>query len=355
MSRISESVVVVIPAFNPGQELLTLLAELARLGLDNILLVNDGSADDALFRQAADALPVTLLVHPQNRGKGAALKTAFRHVLSQPDCAGIKTLLTVDADGQHLPQDVLNLAQQAQAEPDVMILGKRDFSRGAQQEVPVKSLLGNRLTRHVLSQAADIQLQDTQTGLRAIPVALGKRFLDLPGSHYEFELECLVLAHQSGWAIREVPIATVYEDNNSASHFNPFLDSLRIYAVFTRFLSISLASFVIDIVLFALLHGVSGQVYLSTYGSRSCSALFNFCGNKLFVFKSRGRARLLREVAGYVLLVAASASLSAILVSIFHAKTGGNILFVKIVVDAFIFFLNFTVQRLVLFRRREPG
>ena len=102
---VSPDIVAVVPAYNPGEALLRLVDALR--GRLSLLVVDDGSEDASVFERLPEGEGVTVLAHAANRGKGAALKTAFRHVVDRPDAAGV---VTVDADGQHLPADALKVA-----------------------------------------------------------------------------------------------------------------------------------------------------------------------------------------------------------------------------------------------------
>ena len=127
----------IIPAYKPAKELLALLKQFEGNEAFQPVVVDDGSGPD--FAPIFDALPkwVTLLRHPENRGKGAALKTAFRYVLeSCPQCG---QAVTADADGQHRYEDILRVCATAKANPGALVLGSRKF----EGEVPLRSRLGN--------------------------------------------------------------------------------------------------------------------------------------------------------------------------------------------------------------------
>jgi glycosyltransferase involved in cell wall biosynthesis len=344
------NIAVLIPAYNPQAPLIDLLRKLVASGFSNIVLVDDGSEVTELFDIAGEQLQIQVLRHPQNCGKGAALKTGFNYI-ADSFSGEIKTVITVDADGQHLHTDVARLAGAAIDAPESLILGVRDF----QDSVPLRSKFGNYLTRTVLQKAKNISLSDTQTGLRAIPLAFAVRCCELTSSRYEFELESIVLASKQDIAIQELPIATVYIDNNDSSHFRPIVDSMRVYAVFARFISVSFASFLIDISAFAIAYAISSNVYTSTFLARSVSSTLNFLANKFFVFRSHNRMRAIFEASGYVLLVVVMATLSAYFVSLVHEATAFNVIAAKILVDAVLFFVSFLTQKYLLFRRRPAA
>jgi glycosyltransferase involved in cell wall biosynthesis len=222
---------VIIPAYNPSFALIEILQSLTIRGIGAIVLIDDGSAPGYrdLFARAAALPQVRLLRHEINRGKGAALKTAIRFVLEQfPSLAGI---VTADADGQHDPDDIRRIITSLQSNEAALVMGVRTFD----EAIPLRSLIGNVLTRHMVNVLLGRRLADTQTGLRGIPASMLPRLLELQSNRYEFELEMLLLAHGLLVPILEEPIRTIYEKDNQCSHFRPLVDSLKIYIVLLRF------------------------------------------------------------------------------------------------------------------------
>lgn len=341
------SIAILIPAYNPKKPFIDLVASLNEYGFTKIVVVDDGSESIGTFDLASMKAPLHVLRHAENLGKGAALKTGFAFI-SEKLGDEVKTIVTVDADGQHLCSDVIRITESANENSRNVILGVRDF----QDSVPIKSAIGNHLTRLVLKRAKNISLSDTQTGLRALPINFAKESCGITSNRYEFELESILLANQLGIEIQELPITTVYIANNESSHFRPIVDSMRVYAVFARFISISLVSFLIDIAAFAVSFAISSNVYTSTYLARSISATLNFLGNKFFVFKSDNKVRAIFEASGYVTLVVIMATLSAYFVNLVHSETLLNIIATKILVDAALFFVSFLAQKFLLFSER---
>ena len=187
--------------------------------------MNDGSDPEKnkIFEELSNH-QVVVLYHPKNEGKGQALKTAFHHYLqmNQHSAVGV---VTSDADGQHLPQDILKLSDALLNEHTQLHLGVRDFN---QQKIPYRSKLGNLLTRYIFKKLCAINIIDTQTGLRAIPYSLIQTSLNSDYSGYEFEMEMLLfLASRQQMKINQVPIETIYYDKNQQSHFKPFLDYVK--------------------------------------------------------------------------------------------------------------------------------
>ncbi|MBW1636473.1 MAG: glycosyltransferase family 2 protein [Deltaproteobacteria bacterium] len=225
-----KSVIIVIPAYQPDSELLLVLEQLEQRCVSKVLVVNDGSDPfhDPLFSRAAEYPQVKVLCHPENMGKGAALRTGFKFVMDREPTAA--NVVTADADGQHRPEDICRVSAACENNPDSLILGAREFN-GC---VPLRSRLGNSLTRWLYNTLFQQNLSDTQTGLRGIPVNVLASLLTLTSGRYSYELEMLLLLNQQQLPIVEIPISTVYENNNSSSHFRPLRDSLQIYLTLFR-------------------------------------------------------------------------------------------------------------------------
>ena len=343
------NVAVVIPSLNPDEKMLSLLSDLREAKFEHIVVVNDGSAAeyDSFFAAAKEQYGCTVLVHAVNQGKGRAMKTAFHHILTTlPQCAAA---VTVDADGQHRVKDICAVAAQTVQTPEKLVFGCRDFSSKT-AGIPPRSRFGNVLTRRLLALLCGISLSDTQTGLRGFSVPLMRRFLATKGERYEFEMNMILDAKESGIELCEVPIETVYIEENRSSHFNPLKDSLRIYAVFGKFLLSSLSSFALDILLYMLFLQLLAPVLTdekaiiaSAYAARVLSSLYNFTVNRKGVFKSRANAG--RSMVRYAILCVAQITVSALATSaLFSVFRFGKTLW-KFVVDIVLFVLSFRIQR----------
>lgn len=326
-----------------------LVEDLLRAPRQRIVIVDDGSGPeyaDVFQRVAADPR-VCLLRHATNLGKGQALKTGFNHVLLDAWSPGV---VTADADGQHLADDIRRVAEALLAAPDELVLGGRRLDAN----VPWRSAFGNSLTRYVFRGFVGRPLHDTQSGLRGIPRSLLADLLHLRASGYEFELEMLVLAANRGIRLNEVTIATVYEEGNRSSHFNPLRDSLKIYFVFLRFLALSLATAGLDFLVFWLAYSVTSNILLSTALARVVAGAFNFTLARTVVFRSRGAAR--SEVIRYVALVLWLMALSYGLLTGLVIVLGLSVYLAKMIAECTLFVASFALQRLLVFgqsRRRE--
>lgn len=226
--------IVLVPAYQPGDPLLGFLTELRAAAPDvHVVVVDDGSAPAAAPVLAAVAeLGCTLLRHPVNRGKGAALKTGFRHVA---EAFPGQEVVCADADGQHSVPDVLRVAEHVRR-TDHLVLGVRRFAG----RVPLRSRVGNTVTQVLFRAATGRGVQDTQTGLRAYPADLLDWLLAVPGERFEYEMNVLLQAARTGHPIDEVVIATTYLDDNASSHFAVLSDSVRIYWPLVRYVAASL-------------------------------------------------------------------------------------------------------------------
>lgn len=332
-------VIAVIPAYNPDETLLRLVDVLG--GHLPVVVVDDGSREASIFERLPAT--VTVLTHTDNCGKGAALKTAFRHIFEHyPDAVGVVTL---DADGQHLPEDVLKVVRRLRECPSSLTFGVRRF----EGDVPLRNRLGNLITRLVVRVFLRIHLSDTQTGLRGIPRELLPVALDVPFNRYEFEAEMLCRVKEFGVTFEEVVIHTVYFPHASRrSHFLPVIDSMRIYWALFRHVFAGLAAVVVDFGVYLIALFLSGQVLASVCAGRLSSLLFNFLLVKRFVFRSRNGGR--REFLLYLLQVAVMAVVTAQLITVASDVFDLHPAVLKIPIDILVYPLNFLLQRNVIFR-----
>ena len=339
--------VVLIPAYKPGPDFPGLISDLVRLGVERICVVDDGSGVwfRARFDETAQHPQVQIVRHAINLGKGAALKAGINAILC--DFPDVSVVVTADADGQHAPEDIIAVAQKACENPGALVLGSRVFA----EDVPLRSKLGNNATKIVLRIVAGQKLSDTQTGLRAIPAHLLPDLLKVPSQGYEFELDMLLLSRNRRLRILEQPIRTIYLHGNASSHFNPLLDSMRIYFVLLRFAMISMCTAVLDNLLFSVVYAYTGSKGLSQIVGRLGAMAFNFTSVKRMVFNSRGR--LLREFLQYAALVAVSGTVSYLLIVLFTSRFGIGVLKAKLLAEGMLFLANFLVQRDIIFTGDE--
>lgn len=366
-------VVAVIPSLNPDDKLLKTVDGLFRAGFTDVLLVDDGSRQDcqSIFAELEKRKGCAVLHHDVNRGKGRALKTAFSYYLEKYDIHIYQGVVTADADGQHLPEDIYQTAKVICATPTdsnhnlcahpehSLGLGTRNFN---EKDVPFKSRNGNKITTAVFQMLYGKRINDTQTGLRAISNGFLVRCLEIKGERFEYEINMLIAAVAQKLDIAEIPIQTVYFDDNRETHFHPVKDSIRIYRVmlasFFRFSCSGLFSMLVDQGLFALLQkvvftGMTGKlsIPLSTLIARICSSYLNYSLNRVFVFES-GRSSHVFLVRYYI-LCAFQMALSAAGVTILYTLTEFDTSLLKLAVDLLLFFISYRVQRAWVFREQQ--
>ncbi|GAA4312337.1 hypothetical protein GCM10023162_18200 [Klenkia terrae] len=333
-------VVLLVPAYQPDERLPALLSAVARLDPSiDLVVVDDGSGPTPVF-DACRALGAVVLRHGVNRGKGAALRAGLAHVLLVSPSAAV---VTADADGQHLPEDVVRVAGRA---PHGLVLGVRSFD-GA--DVPLRSKVGNRVSAVLVRAATGRALADTQTGLRGFAPDLLPWLLTVPGDRFEYELRVLLEVARRGTPIEQLPITTVYLAGNASSHFSPVRDSLRVYRPLALFLASSLSAFVVDLVALLVLGAVTGSLWLSVVGARVLSGTVNYQVNRRVVF---GAARSRRSVLGYVALAGSLLLANLALISGL-TWLGVPLLTAKLLTELALVAVSFTVQRCAVFRRRS--
>lgn len=359
MSTAYLQIPVIIPAYEPGENLIPFIDSLSEKGIQRIVVVDDGSgkAYESIFDEISRRENCMVLRHAVNLGKGRALKTAFNECMNRfPEAPGV---VTADSDGQHTPEGILSCMQELSGHPDALVLGCRDFDAS---NVPARSSFGNKCTRRVFRYLLGISITDTQTGLRGIPRSFMEILMNVKGERFEFETNMLIETKERQIPIREVPIDTIYIEQNQTSHFHPIRDSLRIYLVFTKFVFSSLSSSVVDLLLFGMfcnmlkgggaLFGAS-YIVQATVMARVLSAAYNFLINYKVVFRSRENMAL--TAAKYFLLAICQMGCSAFLVDLLYRATGGVEVLVKIPVDVLLFFLSFAIQREFVYRSRRRG
>lgn len=215
--------IILIPAYEPDSKLLKLLRQ-----IDNkysVVIVNDGSNKfyNEIFEVSQKYAHV--MSYTKNMGKGYALKTGLNYI---EDTFGDNYIVvTMDADGQHKLSDAIKLCQYAEKNLDTLVIGKRNWTKN----MPLRSRLGNTITRDIFKRITDQNIYDTQSGLRAFSYKLNDYMLSTSGNRFEYEMNVLLNLKNNNIKYHEIPIETIYLDNNKSSHFNTIKDSYKIYKV----------------------------------------------------------------------------------------------------------------------------
>jgi glycosyltransferase involved in cell wall biosynthesis len=190
-----------------------------------VLVVDDGSTDDTASQ--AEAAGARVLRQVPNAGKGAALRAGFRLALEE----GWDAIVTLDADGQHDPDEIPRFvaafsAPGAHGPRPELVIGRRDFAR-----MPVVRRLSNTLGTAAFSWAVGQAVPDNQSGYRLLGRRLMAAMLDSREAGFEFEVEMIAVCLKHGWALGWVPIATIYA--GEPSHVKP-MTHLRHFVRATR-------------------------------------------------------------------------------------------------------------------------
>ncbi len=213
--------VVLIPAYNPEPAMVKTAQELNEKGFF-VLIVNDGSAEEfsPLFSQAEKFARV--IGYEKNCGKGAALKHGIRCILKELPWA--KYFVTADADGQHSVSDIIKTAKLLRKKGGIVI-GSRDFKG----KIPLRSRVGNNLSRFAYTIETGRYIRDNQSGLRGFEASLCEWLLGVKGEKYDYEINVLMYAAKQNIPFCETPIETIYIEDNRSSHFDPVKDTLRLH------------------------------------------------------------------------------------------------------------------------------
>jgi putative flippase GtrA len=338
---------ILIPAYQPDEKLVELVRALKNEGFVDLIVVDDGGGPlyESLFEQCS-VLGCTILRHGINMGKGRALKTGLNYYLTR-GYPGIG-VITADSDGQHTPIDIHKVADAMAEAPDTFVLGTRHFTTN----VPLRSRFGNGVTRRFFALINGETVTDTQTGLRGLPDALVPLFLSLSGERYEYEMNMLLAIRPNGLKLKQIPIETIYINNNHASHFNTIRDSARIYRLIFAFVLSSLLAAAIDYSVFiAMTLAFPGRLLLSVVTARVCSSMVNYLINHNLVFRQKNTAKT--TVFRYYALVVFIMLLSYGMIHLLNNIVGINVYLAKLISDITLYFVSFLAQRDFVYRNRK--
>lgn len=350
----NNKVPILIPSFEPDENLIKICDDLITYELDNIIVINDGSSEiyNPIFKNLEDK-NIKVLYHNGNKGKGRALKTGFEYVLNSSE--EIIGCVTADSDGQHTPKDIGLCINNLIINNNSLILGTRDFD---DKGVPIRSMLGNKITRNIFSYLSGVKITDTQTGLRGIPKDFMEKSLNIQGERFEFEMNMLLLS-KDYLGIIEVPIETVYESKTDhKSHFNTVSDSIKVYKVllkmFMKYFLSSISSTGLDLILFFILVRFLESSYprsyimISTIIARVISAFYNYIINYKYVFHSIHKKT--ETILKYFMLAVTQMLLSGLIVTFLSRQIIiiDDVL-IKFFVDMILFFFSYYIQRRFIF------
>ena len=352
--------VLLIPALNPPEYLNEYLELLKRRGFFSVIIVDDGSrAECRDIFEKADRQGCIVLHHQERRGKGAALKTGMSCYLERFS-GKTDGIVTVNSDGSDSPEDIGKVAQALgdvnKMRPNSLVLGVRDLNSPA---LSGARRVGNKISRMIYRLLMNIRLQDTLTGLRGIPDAGITECTLLPGNGYEYETAMLIAWEHKGYI--EVPASTQKSSSGAEAHYRPVRDTFQIYLVifhkFLMFAMVSLSVSALDVFLFWLFteHFLEGRtaypIIWGTIIARVISASINYVMNRRLVFQSNEDRR--KSASMFVVLSIVQCMLSAVLVHALEFFSSADPVGLKIIVDVGLFFANYKVQHMFIFKKEE--
>lgn len=343
--------IVIIPSYEPSQNLCQLVDELISFDLKNIVVVDDGSGEkyQPIFEEVLSKGCV-VLHNSHNMGKGATLKNGIHYVIE--NYKNITGFVTCDSDGQHRPKDIKNVNDTLEKNLNSIVLGTRDFTS---PNVPKHNRYGNSFSSKYFRLLTGVKCPDTQTGLRGIPLFLGDIALSTPGDRFDYEMTFLTKVANKKVPFVFVKIETVYESKNDRSHFRPFVDSIRIYKTPLRFALSSIVCAGVDLGLFYLLSTFIDEniyilVVMATILARIVSGILNFSLNKLWSFSSKDKTS--KEIIKYLILYFAQMGLSMGGVALLTFAPIPLIVS-KIIVDGVLFIISYFIQHRWVFNDKR--
>jgi len=214
---IKSRIAVIIPVYNHEQKVRDVVLETLKLNCP-VFVIDDGSTDET-YNNIKDIERVTIVRHPINIGKGAAILTGFDKAVRIADWA-----ITLDADGQHDPLDAIDMINKIQKNERPIIVGMR---KGMKNKAPWTSRYGRKFSNFWVWVSGGPLINDSQSGFRLYPIPESIE-LDVRARRFQFEVEILVKAKRKNMPVVEVPVNVNYQKNTQrVSHFRPFIDFLR--------------------------------------------------------------------------------------------------------------------------------
>ena len=335
--------VILIPSYQPDEKLLGLLKRIDLNEFD-VFVVDDGSGSDYddIFKECKKYAKV--IRYDVNHGKGYALKLGIKTIKEK---YSKYVIVTMDSDGQHTIEDAKNLCDYVIDNPNTLVLGMRRRDK----KVPLRSRIGNGITKAVYSLVAGVNVYDTQTGLRAFSNQLVDFMINISGNRFEYEMNVLLMCARNHIYIHEIPIQTIYIEDNKSSHFDTLKDSYRIYKEILKFSFASICSFCIDYLLYFLFVTMTGYLVFSNILARIISSCFNYIMNKRFVFQVNGNR--VTSALSYFLLAIFILVCNTFFLYLLVNKMYISKWLAKLIVEFVLFFVSWFVQKNIIFKNRK--
>ena len=332
-------IIILIPAYKPDHRLINFIKELNVQHLP-ILVVDDGSGKN--YQDIFDAVKkigIQFVNHQINKGKGAALKTGLAQIIqSYPETSGI---ITADCDGRHKVTDIMKIIDLMHNNPHVLILGSHSFINN--------SSFSQKITKTAFKFFTGLNISDIQTGLRGLPSCMFKDLLQLEGKRFDYEINMLLRLKTWGITYIEIPVETIYPQNNTSTYHHSIIDFILIFKQFLTMLATSILSFGIDYLLFILFHIFSGfSVAICYILARIISSLLNYTLNSKAVFKAGNLNCFIR----YYILAAFIMLIGSLGTQFLANITNMHVIFCKLIIDLFLFLVNYYIQKNYVFVKK---
>ncbi|MDF2566559.1 MAG: glycosyl transferase family 2 [Oscillospiraceae bacterium] len=337
---------VLIPAYEPTKKMLVLIQQIQNETNYQILIIDDGSGEkyQEIFHQAQE-FGCIVLKHFCNKGKGEALKTGFAYLLSQKENDAV---VCADCDGQHHIEDIIKVANAIEQNKNQIVLGTRRFKG----KVPFKSRFGNTITAWTFALFTGKKIADTQTGLRGYPCSMLKWLCSVEGSRFEYEFNLLMSAIDFKYEIKQIPILTIYDNNNRGTHFRPVVDSARIYWILLKFCTASSISAVLDFSLLFTFKTLTESLLFGVVVARIVSSVLNYYLNKKMVFKVKDIS-LTQSAPKYFGLVLVIMIANYLLLSLLVQEAHIPVIAAKILTELILFNVSYIIQKRFIFKKEK--
>lgn len=348
----NNEILIIIPAYNPPIKLFEALLTKLEGAFKHVLIVNDGSDEsfNDFFKKLERKYHV--LKHEYNLGKGEAIKTAYR--FAYDNYKDVLAYVVIDCDNQHDIEDMINCCKAAIERPDSLVIGVRDFSLDT---VPFKSKAGNKITRLMFKWLFNKDITDTQTGLRAISSNIVDKLLAVSGSRYNYELKCLITCCEENIPIVEVPIKTIYIENNKESRFNPVKDSFIIYKEFINYYLRLFIPYLISLLVFLIVFYFmnSNNDLKALIIVNIIAGIINIVTNIIMNYRNIYKHNNLGNNLVYILKKILKIFIAGFFIYICYNLLNINLLLSKVLVDIILTIIIFLIFRNVGFKNEKKN
>jgi glycosyltransferase involved in cell wall biosynthesis len=337
--------IVIFPCFEPDNHFLPLLQELKKLIKQKeayILIIDDGSNSknaEEVFSSIEQLNLADKIIHlKHNLGKGNALKAGISYAQKQ----GFAHAVTADADGQHLPKDIVAIGKLASGR-EKLVIGKRNLGKNT----PLRSKIGNFFTSFLLLFSNGRWVSDTQCGLRRIPSKFFDEAILTSGNKYEYEFQFLISKLKTNDTL-EHPISTIYEIGNPTSHFRPIRDSMLFCFPFFRHVRYVITITILDFILILIFRKLVGEVS-AVFCARAITLPLYYYAQKKRVWQSSKLK--VQELVSFFTLVLFNICITGWALKVFFVSEILSNLFVYITVSLLLFVFNFFMLKKIFFTK----